>query len=150
MNTFIVNPLTNHIIQADIKDYPESSLNYGQREIEDLGKKFIQEHAGVLGEFELSKLNFESGKKGVGADTNYFLTWTGESKKMPLNPPAVTCSLDLNKDTPGIYYDTKGTPCIKNYETTITPSLQIAINRRGQILNYSNSFEGVIGRNTSF
>jgi hypothetical protein len=150
LNIFIVNPTTNHIVQADIKEFKNSSKTYSQKEIEVFGKEFIQKHANILGSFDLAKLNHEIGKKegNITTDTNYFLMWTGESKKVKLDPPAVTCSLDLKKDTPGIYYQNDGTPCIKNYETTITPTLQIAINSRGQILNYTNSFEGEIGRAT--
>lgn len=147
LNTFIINPATDHIVQADIKDYKNSSTSYSQKEIETLGQEFIKNHAGILGSFDLSKLTYEIGKKGDGVqDTNYFLTYTGESKTIKLDPPAITCSRDIKNDTPGIYYQNDGTPCIKNYKSSITPTLQIAINNKGQILNYSNSFEGEIGR----
>lgn len=146
INTFIVNPLTDHVVQADIKEYTSGAKNYSQEDIESMGKDFINAHQDILGQFDLSKLSYEINKKSDGTNTNYFLIWTGESKKIMLDPPAVTCSRDLNKDVSGVYYQADGTPCIKTYETTITPTLQIAINSFGQILNYTNSFEGDVGR----
>lgn len=146
INTFIVNPSTDHVVQADIKEYTNGTKSYSQEEVESLGKDFINTHQDILGHLDLSKLNYEVNKKGDGISTNYFLIWNSESKKIALDPPAVTCSRDLNKDMPGVYYQTDGTPCIKTYETTITPTLQIAINSFGQILNYTNSFEGDVGR----
>lgn len=147
LSTFVVNPFTNHIVQVDIKEFAESNKVYSQKEIETKAKEFITKHSDILGTFDLEKLIYELGKKGNGDEyTNYFLTFTGEKQTIKLDPPAVTCSKDINKDTPGIYYQNDGTPCIKNFETVIVPTLQLGINSKGQVLNYSNSFEGEVGR----
>jgi len=157
LDTFLVNPSSNHVVQFSIKSgkfgFPKDKSNsyYTQKELEDFVRNYISKHSSSLGSFDLSKLQFEAGQKGDGvSDTNYFFTWKGESKTVKLDKPAITCSLDIPKTEPGVYYDDKGIPCIKHYETTLQPTLQIAITNKRYFLNYSNSFEGEVGREITF
>lgn len=148
-NTFVVNPATNHVIQANIKDFSNDKKTYTKTEIKTLAKDYITSHASALGIIDLEKLSFESNQKG-GLETNYFFTWKGVKQTVTLDPPAVTCSKDIAKTTKGIYYQTDGTPCYKTYEEVRQPIIQMAFNNHGQLLNFANTFEGEIGREIAF
>ncbi len=145
-NTFLVNPVTDHIVQINIKEFEKSEKIYSTNEIETLAINFINNHKLILGDFDLTKLTLEKGQKG----DNYFFTWSGEKVTVTLDPPAVTCSKDISKDTKGVYYQNDGTPCYKTYESIRQPVLQVAINKYGQLINLANSFEGDVGREISF
>jgi hypothetical protein len=161
---FIVNSVTNHIIQVDetpgtwgyktdgtrwfseqkTYDYSE---NYSLKEAEQLARNFIAKHSLSLGNIDLSKLTLETGKKDAGnGRVNYFFTWKGEPKTIKLDSPAESCSTDMPKDARNVYYNGNGVPCVKSYETTETPSLSIAFTNGGQLINFSNELEGQIGR----
>lgn len=142
INTFQVNPNTNHVIQANLKEPITSGAPTSSTQAESKVKEFIANHPLSLGTIDLSKLKFESNSKS----TNRFFTWVGETQKIKLDPPSETCSKDIAKNVPNIYYKEDGAPCYKNYESNVTPIIQVAINNQGQILNYSNTFEGEIGR----
>jgi hypothetical protein len=145
-NIFLINPDTNHIVGVEIKEFEKSEKIYSKNEIETLANNFVTSHQSVLGDFDLTKLTLEKGQK----EDNYFFTWKGEKVKVTLDPPAITCSKDITKDTKGIYYQTDGTPCYKTYESIRQPVLQIAFNKYGQLINLGNSFEGEVGREISF
>ena len=151
-NTFLVNPQSNHIIQANLINKPliKATRKISQSEAEKLVRDFISQHSQALGEIDLSKLKLETGKKGDDVNSNYFFLWQGQVQKVKLDPPSVTCSKDIDKKTPGLYLNDEGTPCYKNYESNVTPIIQVAINNQGQILNYASSFEGEIGREITF
>lgn len=152
LNTLLVNPKTNHVVQVNLINEPltKASKKISQPEAETIVREFITKHTNSLGVIDLSKLKAESNKKGEGKNTNYFFIWQGEPQKIKLNPPSVTCSKDINPKTPGLYTNEQGVPCYKNYESNVTPIIQVAINNQGQILNYANSFEGEIGREITF
>ena len=145
-NTFLVNPVTNHIVQINIKEFEKNEKIYSTNEIETLAINFINNHKLILGDFDLTKLTLEKGQKG----DNYFFTWSGEKVTVTLDPPAITCSKDISKDIKGIYYQNDGTPCYKTYESIRRPVLQVAINKYGQLINLANSFEGDVGREINF
>jgi len=149
LNTFLLNPLTNHVIQANIQEFETIAKVLSAKEIEDLAKSFITDHSLALGNIDVSQFALETGQKG-NEDINYFFTWKGTKQIVKLDPPAVTCSKDIAKDTEGIYYQKDGTPCYKTYEDIRQPIIQIAFNNYGQLLNYANSFEGDVGREISF
>ncbi|MEO8581973.1 MAG: hypothetical protein ABI425_05385 [Patescibacteria group bacterium] len=161
---FIVNFVTNHIIQveetpgtwgyktdgtrwfSEQKTY-DYSRNLSQKDAEQLARNFIARRQMALGSIDLSKLKLETGKKDVGnGQINYFFIWKGESKTVHLDPPAETCSQDLDKKAEGLYLNGNGVPCIKRYESTETPTLSIAFTNSGQLINFSNELEGQIGR----
>jgi len=146
LNTFMVNPQTNHVVQANIQEFETVAKVLSAKETEDVAKSFITNHSLAFGNIDLGQYTLETGQKG----TNYFFTWKGAKKLIKLDPPAVTCSKDIAKDTKGIYYQADGTPCYKTYEDTRQPIIQIAFNNYGQLLNYANSFEGEVGREISF
>lgn len=148
-NTFVVNPVTNHVIQANINDLTNDKKTYSKSDIETLAKAYLSSHALALGTIDLEKLSFESNQKG-SQEANYFLTWKGVKQTVTLDPPAVTCSKDISKNTKGIYYQADGTPCYKTYEQVRQPEIQVAFNNHGQLLNFANTFEGDIGREISF
>ena len=149
LNNFLVNPRTNHVVQANIKEVETVTKILSAKEIEALAKSFITNHSLALGSINVDQYTLETGQKS-GKDTNYFFTWKGVKQLVKLDPPAVTCSKDITKDTKGIYYQEDGTPCYKTYEDLRQPIIQIAFNNHGQLLNYANSFEGEIGREISF
>lgn len=161
---FVVNSVTNHIIQvdetpgtwgykadgsrwfSDQKQYDYSG-KYSQAEIEQLARNFIAKHSLALGNIDLSKLTLETGKKdGVNGRVNYFLIWKGEARTVQLDPPTETCSEDLDKNAPDLYRNGNGIPCIKVYESTEQPSLSIAFTSGGQFINFSNGLEGPLAR----
>ena len=146
LNTFLVNPQTNHVVQANIQDFEITAKVLSAKEAEDLAKSFITNHSLALGNIDVGQYTLETGQKG----TNYFFTWKGTKQLVKLDPPAVTCSKDIAKDTKGIYYQADGTPCYKTFEDMRQPIIQIAFNNHGQLLNYANSFEGEVGREISF
>lgn len=148
-NTFLVNPTTNHVIQASYRDITNDKKIFTKSEIENLAKEFITSHASALGAINLDSYSHESNQKG-NMDANYFFTWKGPKQTVTLDPPAVTCSKDIAKTTKGIYYQADGTPCFKTYEEVRQPLIQMTFNNHGQLLNYANSFEGDIGREISF
>jgi len=145
-NTFLVNPQTNHVVQANIQEFETVTKVLSAKDAEDIAKSFITNHSFALGNIDVSKYTLETGQKG----TNYFYTWKGTKQLVKLDPPAVTCSKDIAKDTKGIYYQADGTPCYKTYEDMRQSVIQIAFNNHGQLLNYANSFEGEVGREISF
>lgn len=145
-NTFLVNPQTNHVVQANIKELDTASKVMSGKEIEEEAKNFITNHSVALGIIDLNQYTFETNQKGG----NFFFSWKGAKHLVKLDPPAVTCSKDIAKDTKGIYYQGDGTPCYKTYEQMRQPIIQIALNQYGQLLNYANSFEGEVGREISF
>lgn len=149
LNTFLVNPKTNHVIQANIQEFETIVKVLSTKEIDDLAKSFITNHSLALGNIDVNQYVLETGQKG-SEDINYFFTWKGTKQLVKLDPPAVTCSKDITKDTEGIYYQEDGTPCYKTYEDMRQPIIQIAFNNHGQLLNFANSFEGDIGREISF
>ena len=146
LDTFMVNPQTNHVVSANIQDFETVAKVLSANEVENLSKSFITNHSLALGNIDVSQYTLETGQKG----TNYFFTWKGTKQLVKLDPPAVTCSKDIAKDTKGIYYQADGTPCYKTYEDMRQPIIQIAFNNHGQLLNYANSFEGEVGREISF
>ena len=166
MTYFIVDPVTNHVLQVDEtpgtwgyktdgtrwfseqKDY-NYSANYSQEEVEQIAKGFIARHASAIGNIDLNKLTLETGKKDSGnGRVNYFFIWRGEARTIQHNPPLETCSEDLNKDTEGLYYNGNGVPCIKVYVSTETPSISIAFTSGGQLINFSNELNGPVSRAT--
>lgn len=150
LDTFLIDPKTNHVIQANIKDFQATSSIFTQKELEQKVIDFISKHTTSLGNIDISKLKYETNKKGSGDNINYFFTWTGEVRVVTLDPPQTTCSKDIDKNTPGLYINEAGVSCYKNYKSKVSPQIQIAINSKGQILNYSNNFEGEIGREITF
>lgn len=146
LNTFLVNPQTNHVVQANIQQFESVTKVFSAKETEDVAKSFITNHSLALGNIDVSQYTLETGQKG----TNYFFTWKGAKQLVSLDPPAVTCSKDIAKDTKGVYYQADGTPCYKTYEDMRQPIIQIAFNNHGQLLNYANSFGGEVGREISF
>ncbi len=161
---FVVNSVTNHIMQvdetpgtwgykadgsrwfSDQKQYDYSG-KYSQVEIEQLVRNFIAKHSVALGDIDLSKFTLETGKKDDGnGRVNYFLIWKGEARTVQLDPPTETCSEDLDKNAPGLYRNGNGVPCIKVYESKEQPSLTIAFTNGGQLINFSNELEGPIAR----
>lgn len=161
---FVVSPITNHVLQVDEtpgiwgdktdgtrwsseqKDY-DYSTRYSQSEVEQIARNFITKHTTALGDIDLSKLKLELGQKdGGGGKVNYFFVWKGESKTVKLDPPAETCSEDLDKNAEGLYLNGNGVPCIKRYESIETPTLSIAFTSGGQLINFSNELDGQIGR----
>lgn len=145
-NTFLVNPQTNHVVSANIQDFETVTKVFSAKEVKDMAKIFMTNHSYALGNIDVSQYTLETGQKG----TNYFFTWKGTKQLVKLDPPAVTCSKDITKDTKDIYYQADGTPCYKTYEDMRQPIIQIAFNNHGQLLNYANSFEGEVGREISF
>ncbi|MFA6518906.1 MAG: hypothetical protein WCV93_04650 [Candidatus Shapirobacteria bacterium] len=146
LNTFLVNPQTNHVMQANIQEFETVAKVLSVKEAEDVAKSFIINHSLALGNIDVSQYTLETGQKS----TNYFFTWKGTKQLVKLDPPAVTCSKDIAKNTNRIYHQTDGTPCYKTYEDMRQPIIQIAFNKHGQLLNYANSFEGEVGREISF
>ncbi len=161
---FVVNSVTNHIMQVDEtpgtwgykadgsrwfsnqKQYDDSD-KYSQAEIEQLARNFIAKHSIALGIIDLSKLTLETGKKdGGNGRVNYFLIWNGEARTIQLDPPTETCSEDLDKNVPSLYRNSNGVPCIKVYESKEQPSLSVAFTSGGQLINFSNELEGPIAR----
>lgn len=161
---FVVNSVTNHIMQvdetpgtwgykadgsrwfSDQKQY-DYSAKYSQTEIEQLARNFIAKHSVALGNIDLSKLTLETGKKDDGnGRVNYFLTWKGEARTVQLDPPTETCSEDLDKKAPGLYLNDNDVPCIKVYESKEQPSLSVAFTNGGQLINFSNELEGPLAR----
>jgi len=161
---FVVNSVTNHIMQvdetpgtwgykadgsrwfSDQKQYDYSG-KYSQAEIEQLARKFITKHSVALGSIDFSKFTLETGKKDdKNGRVNYFLIWKGEARTVQLDPPTETCSEDLDKNAPGLYRNDNGVPCIKVYESKEQPSLSIAFTNGGQLINFSNELEGPIAR----
>lgn len=161
---FVVNSVTNHIMQvdetpgtwgykadgsrwfSDQKQYDYSG-KYSQAEIEQLARNFIAKHSIALGNIDLSKFTLETGKKdGGNGRVNYFLTWKGEAKTVQLDPPTETCSEDLDKNAPGLYRNGNGVPCIKVYESKEQPSLTVAFTSGGQFINFFNELEGPLSR----
>jgi len=161
---FVVNSVTNHIMQvdetpgtwgyradgsrwfSDQKQYDYSG-KYSQAEIEQLARNFITKHSVALGSIDLSKFTLETGKKdGGNGRVNYFLTWKGEARTVQLDPPTETCSEDLDKNAPGLYRNSNGVPCIKVYESKEQPSFSIAFTNGGQLINFSNELEGPLAR----
>lgn len=166
MTYFIVDPVTNYVLQveetpgtwgyktdgsrwfSDQKDY-DYSANYSQEEVEQIARGFIAKHVSAVGVIDLNKLTLETGKKdGGNGKVNYFFIWRGEARAVHLDPPAETCSEDLNKDTEGLYHNGNGVPCIKVYESTETPSISIAFTSGGQLINFSNELNGPVSRAT--
>lgn len=166
MTYFIVDPVTNYVLQveetpgtwgyktdgsrwfSDQKDY-DYSANYSQEEVEQIVRSFITKHSSAIGDIDLSKLTLETGKKDGGSGrVNYFFIWRGEARTVKHNPPLETCSKDLNKDTEGLYYNGNGVPCIKVYESTETPSISVAFTSGGQLINFSNELNGPVSRAT--
>lgn len=145
-NVFLVNLETNHVVGADFKEFETSDKTYSENELETLALNFLSEKKMAIGDIDLNKMVLEKGQKG----DNYFFTWKGEKVKVTLDPPAVTCSKDIDKNIEGIYYQADGTPCYKTYESIRQPVIQIAFNKHGQILNYSNDLEGDVGREMLF
>ena len=164
MTYFIVDPVTNHVLQveetpgtwgyktdgsrwfSDQKQY-DYSANYSQEEVQQIVRGFIAKHASAIGDIDLNKLTLETGKKDSGnSRVNYFFIWRGEARTVQHNPPLETCSEDLNKDTDGLYYNGNGVPCIKVYESTETPSISIAFTSGGQLINFSNELNGPVSR----
>jgi len=146
LNTFLINPKTDHIISANIQEF-ETAINvFSTKEVGVLAKSFIANHSLALGNIDVGQYTLEIGQKG----TNYFFTWKGAKQLVKLDPPVVTCSKDIAKDTKDLYYQADGTPCYKTYEDMRQPIIQIAFNNHGQLLNYANSFEGEVGREISF
>lgn len=146
LNTFLVNPQTNHVVQANIQEFETVTKIFPTKEVEELAKGFIANHGLSLGNIDVKQYVMEASQKG----TNYFFTWKGAKQLVKLDPPAVTCSKDIAKDTKGIYYQADGTPCYKTYEDMRQPIIQITFNNHDQLLNYANSFEGEVGREISF
>lgn len=163
---FIVDPETNHVLQVEEtpgtwgyktdgsrwfsegKEY-DYSANYSQEEVEQIARGFIAKHATAIGDIDLSKLTLETGKKDDGRGrVNYFFIWRGEAQAVQHNPPLETCSEDLNKDVEGLYYNGNGVPCIKVYESTETPSINIAFTSGGQLISFSNELNGPVSRAT--
>ena len=161
---FVVNFVTNHIMQvdetpgtwgykadgsrwfSDRKQYDYSG-KYSQTEIEQLARNFIAKHSVALGNIDLSKFTLETGKKdGGNGRVNYFLIWKGEARTVQLDPPTETCSEDLDKNAPGLYRNGNDVPCIKVYESKEQPSLSIAFTNGGQLINFSNELEGPLAR----
>jgi len=161
---FVVNSVTNHIMQvdetpgtwgykadgtrwfSDQKQYDYSG-KYSQAEVEQLARNFIAKHVVAFGNFDLTKLILETGKKdGGNGRVNYFLTWKGEARTVQLDPPTETCSEDLDKNAPGLYRNGNGVPCIKVYESKEQPSLSVAFTNGGQLINFSNELEGPLAR----
>lgn len=161
---FVVNSVTNHIMQvdetpgtwgykadgsrwfSDQKQYDHSG-KYSQAEIEQLARNFIAKHSVVLGSIDLNKFTLKTGTKdGGNGRVNYFLTWNGEARTVHLDPPTETCSEDLDKNAPGLYRNDNGVPCIKVYETKEQPSLSIAFTSGGQLINFSNELEGPLAK----
>lgn len=161
---FVVNSVTNHIMQVDEipgtwgykadgsrwysgqKQYDYSG-KYSQAEIEQLARNFIARHSVALGNIDLSKLTLETGKKDGGdGRVNYFLTWKGEARTVQLDPPTETCSEDLDKNATGLYRNSNGVPCIKVYESKEQPSLSVAFTSGGQLINFSDELEGPLPR----
>jgi len=161
---FVVNSVTNHVMQvdetpgtwgykadgsrwfSDQKQYDYSG-KYSQLEIEQLARNFIARHSVAFGNVDLSKFTLETGKKDGGNNrVNYFLTWKGEARTVQLDPPTETCSEDLDKNAPGLYRNGNGVPCIKVYESKEQPSLSIAFTNGGQLINFSNELEGPLAR----
>ncbi len=161
---FVINSVTNHIMQvdetpgtwgykadgtrwfSDQKQY-EYSGKYSQAEIEQLARNFIAKHSLAFGDIYLSKLTLGTGKKDGGSGrVNYFLTWRGEARIVQLDPPTETCSEDLDKNAPGLYRNGNGVSCIKVYESKEQPSLSIAFTNGGQLINFSNELEGPLAR----
>jgi hypothetical protein len=149
LNTFLVNPYTNHVIQANIQEFETFVKVLPEKEIGDLAKSFITNHSLALGNIDVSQYTLETGQKG-NEDINYFFTWKGTKQIVKLDSPTVTCSKDIAKDTKGIYYQADGTPCYKTYEEMRQPIIQIAFNNHGQLLNFANNFEADVGREISF
>jgi hypothetical protein len=149
-NTFQVNPKTNHVIQINFKEPLGQQKKINRTQAEATIKEFIASHVNSLGSIDLTKYKLDIGSKGNNQSSNYFFTWQGETTKVKLDPPSETCSKDMAKNVPSIYYKEDGIPCYMNYETNVTPVIQVAINDQGQILNYSNTFEGEIGREITF
>jgi len=146
LSTFLVNPQTNHVISANIQEFETIAKVLSAKEVEDVAKSFITNHSLALGIIDVGQYALETGQKS----TNYFFTWKGAKQLVKLDPPAVTCSKDIVKDTQDFYYLADGTPCYKTYEDMRQPIIQIALNNHGQLLNYANSFEGEVGREISF
>ncbi|MFA6518619.1 MAG: hypothetical protein WCV93_03115 [Candidatus Shapirobacteria bacterium] len=146
LNTLLVNPQTNHVVSANIQEFETVAKVLSAKEAEDLAKSFITNHSLALGNINIGQYTLETGQKV----TNYFFTWKGAKQIVKLDPPSVTCSKDIAKDTKGIYYQADGTPCYKTYEDMRQLIIQIAFNSHGQLLNYANSFEGEVGREVSF
>jgi hypothetical protein len=146
LNTFLVNPQTNHVISANMLEFETATKILSTKEVEDTAKSFITNHSPALGNIDVSPYVMEANQKS----TNYFFTWKGTKQLVKLDPPAVTCSKDIAKDTKDLYYQADGTPCYKTDEDMRQPIIQIAVNNHGQLLNYANSFEGEVGREISF
>lgn len=149
LSSFMVNPTSNHVISANIQEFETITKILSSREVEELAKSFIANHSLALGTIDVNQYMLESGQKG-NKDVNYFFSWKGSRQTVNLDPPAVTCSKDIAKDTKGIYYQADGTPCYKTYEQVRQPMIQMAFNNYGQLLNFANTFEGDIGREISF
>jgi hypothetical protein len=146
LNTFLINPKTDHVISANIQEFETAIKVFSTKEVEDTAKSFIINHNVALGNINVNQYVMEANQKS----TNYFFIWKGAKQLVKLDPPAVTCSKDIAKDTKDLYYQADGTPCYKTYEDMRQPIIQIAINSHGQLLNYANSFEGEVGREISF
>lgn len=163
---FIVDPETNHILQAEEtpgtwgyktdgsrwfsegKEY-DYFTNYSQEEVEQIARSFIDKHSSSIGDINLSQLTLKTGKKdGGNGRVNYFFVWRGEAQTVEHNPPLETCSEDLNKDIEDLYYNSNGVPCIKVYESTETPSIIIAFTSGGQLISFSNELDGPVSRAT--
>lgn len=149
LNTFLVNPQTNHVISVNIQEFETIAKVLSAKEAEEVAKSFITNHSSALGTIDVNQYTLETGQKG-NKDANFFFSWKGAKQTVKLDPPAVTCSKDIAKDTKDIYYQADGTPCYKTYEQVRQPVIQIAFNNHGQLLNYANSFEGEVGREISF
>ncbi len=149
LSTFLVNPQTNHVMQANIQDFAPSIKIFTANEIETLTKEFVTKHEVALGVINLNSYSHESNQKG-SKEVNYFFTWKGKKQTVTLDSPAVTCSKDITKNTKGIFYQADGTPCYKTYEQVRQPIIQMAYNNHGQLLNFANTFEDDIGREITF
>ena len=166
MTYFVVDPATNYVLQvdetpgtwgyktdgtrwfSDQKEY-DYSANYSQEEVEQIAKGFIARHPSAIGNIDLNKLTLETGKKDSGNGRgNYFFIWRGEARTIQHNPPLETCSEDLDKNIEGLYYNGNGVPCIKVYESTETPNINIAFTSGGQLINFSNELDGPVSRAT--
>jgi hypothetical protein len=166
MTYFVVDPATNHVLQveetpgiwgyktdgsrwfSEQKDY-DYIANYSQEKVEQIATNFIAKHPSAVGNIDLNKLTLETGKKdGGNGRVNYFFIWRGEVQRVEHNPPLETCSEDLKKDTEGLYYNGNGVPCIKVYESTETPSINVAFTSGGQLINFSNELNGPVSRVT--
>ena len=166
MTYFVVDPATNYVLQvdetpgtwgyktdgtrwfSDQKEY-DYSANYSQEEVEQIAKGFIARHPSAIGNIDLNKLTLETGKKDSGnGRVNYFFIWRGEARTIQHNPPLETCSEDLDKNIEGLYYNGNGVPCIKVYESTETPNINIAFTSGGQLINFSNELDGPVSRAT--